>query len=190
MNHFLKSLLFLICLFILPSCKTVFGPPGSESDMPIPYPPHREYGLFVDGEPNKGFIVAEEGYYLWRDGNVWHIEANKRSRSMPLHADVPLFSGRILVEEGIISHLRLSETTHQYEVRIRGHDIAFRFDRRGDLEGFSFEIQPLAVKYCMTFDLLINGVFVSELVHLGRSMYRPKILPLVICPFIEKGFSD
>lgn len=109
---------------------------------------------------------------------------------MPLHADVPLFSGRILVEDGIISRLRLSETTHQYEVRVRDHDIRFRFDGRVDLEGFSFEIQPSAVKYCMTFDLLINGVFVPEYVHLGRSMCRPKILPLDICPFSEKGLPD
>lgn len=158
--------------------------------MPIPYPPDTEYELFVDGEPDRGFIAAEEGYYLWRDGNSWHIVANKKFRSIPIDGDVPLFSGRIHVENGIISHLRRSETTRQHDVRLRGRDITFEFEPLDDREGFSFRVQPRGVKYCISFDLRVNGAFVPELVHLGNTMHRPKILPLVICPYSEKGFPD
>lgn len=176
-------LLFLITL-VIAGCSTVLGPPDSESeDMNSPeFGTHNSrYDLFFDGRPNPGMFTTDGAYFLWRDGNVWHVRIARADRFRFDSSVTPVFTGEVKVDKGIVVNL----VKHQVDISNnvdQGKDgIAFRFKLRNDVEGFDFTVRPFGIRYCVTFDLKIDQKNDPAIVHLGKSMFVPNTLPIMSC---------
>jgi hypothetical protein len=174
-------LLLFLCIFLV-SCNTILGPPGSEPAMMeaagAPFP-HR---AMLEGQPDMSAIRAGGGYYLWRNGNTWHVRVAKSDRfGFETPGQPTIYSGSVRVETGVIVDLQKQNSTLLSDVRLKQKAVVFRFDLRNDVEGFDFSVRPFAPEYCLTFDLKRNKEQLPDIVHLGRSMFVPEILPLVAC---------
>lgn len=165
-------------------CSTVIGPPDSENGMD--HPPDFEaqssqYDLFFEGQPTPASFHAEGGYYVWRIGNTWHVRVAKSDRFRFDTTMTPVFSGQISISKGVISGLTRRLVDVQNKVR-QGQDIIdFRFRLRNDVEGFDFSVKPFGLRYCVTFDMRIDNASDPSIMHLGRSMFKPDVMPVTSC---------
>jgi hypothetical protein len=171
----------LLCLFVVGACNAVFGPPGSEPESALPPPGFSQrYDKFIEGEPDLRAIGVRGGYYIWKVGNFWHVRLVKFDR-LQRYPGGPRYSGNITVENGFIRNLIRQNTNPLDQLGVRSSDVSFSFELKYDREGFDFMIQPVGVEYCVSMDLVIEGMTGPDLVHLGRTMFIPNALPIRMC---------
>jgi hypothetical protein len=184
MKNITKIAFFVIWLSGILSCSTVLGPPGSGNELPPP-PPTSSLFLetIIEGQPDLSSSFDRGGYYVWKDGNFWHIRITRIDKPLDLYPDLPLFTGNIFVQGGIIFDLKKYNVGRYNDVRDRTNDITYRFKIKRDIEGFDFEIQPTDIEYCITLDLRVNRRSIPEYVHLGDTRHIPEILPIRVCTY-------
>lgn len=181
MAHARRVSVFILFIFTIAACDAVLGPPGSESELsqiPSALPPN--YDVFIEGEPNPNVITIKGGYYIWKIGNSWHVRV-ARTDIPHLGFRKDVFAGGVAVENGFIVNVQGLSAVPPDEVRAERNNIYFRYEVEKNVKGFDFSVQPISREYCISFDLQVNGVVTSELIHLGRSMFIPPVLPVAIC---------
>ncbi|MBA4373422.1 MAG: hypothetical protein C0402_11255 [Thermodesulfovibrio sp.] len=177
-----KVLLLALSGLLLSSCNAVLGPPGSEPSLLQPGGAQFPHTAMFEGQPDMSAIRAGGGYYLWRNGNAWHVRVAKSDRfGFETPGKPTIYSGSIQVESGVIAGLQAHNTTLLSDVRLKQKTVVFRLELRNDIEGFDFSVRPFGPEYCLTFDLKRNREQRPEIVHLGRSMFVPETMPLVAC---------
>lgn len=180
MVHTRRVLVFILFIFAITACDTVLGPPRSEPELPQPplTLPYR-YDMFIEGEPNLNAITIRGGYYIWKVANSWHVRV-ARTDVPHLGFQKDVFAGSVLVENGFVVMQRQNVLPPD-ELRFEKNNISFGFEVERSVKGFDFAVQPILREYCISFDLLVNGLASSELIHLGRSMFIPQSFPITIC---------
>lgn len=175
-----RVLVFILFIFVITVCDTVLGAPGSESEFPqTPLALPSRYDMFVEGEPNLNAITMRGGYYIWKVANSWHVRV---ARTDIPHPGFPrdVFAGSVLVENGFVVMQRQNVLPPD-SVRFERNSISFSFEVERSVKGFDFAVQPILREYCISFDLRVNGLATSELIHLGRSMFVPQEFPITMC---------
>ena len=184
MEYRLNFVFILLVSLVIAGCSTVLGPPDSETgpdDPQVFTAPTSQYDLFFVGQPNPGMFTTDGAYYLWRDGNVWHLRVARSESFRFESSQIPVFTGVITVDKGIVVNLLKHQVDVRNEVDQKKDGIVFRFRPRNDVEGFDFSVRPFGVRYCVTFDLRKDQVGDPSIVHLGRSMFVPDRMPLTSC---------
>lgn len=179
MKHSILKAALLFLILNLWACDTVLGPPGSEPPEPPPgsYVP---YDQMVEGQPNPSIITAQGGFFVWKEGNDWHVRTARLN--MP-HVVYPkdFVTGKIAVEAGLLVTNTRSATPPD-DIRVGINDIYFRFEVEKDVKGLDFSVRPTNVfGYCVNFDVQINNLTNTQWVYLGRTAYSPVPLPAKIC---------
>ncbi len=173
-----RKVLVIFLLFIS-GCAIIAGKTENDSGfMVLDSPLH--YEALVEGEPRMSLTV-EGGFYIWKTGNTWHVRiAKKESRGLKW-PEVPEFRGSIIIERGIpVRPVRVNQGPFN-EVRMYQDRVNFSFKPYNDVEGFDFEIKPYGNEYCITVDVMVNGIRRNDMVHLGWSRRTPDELPFRIC---------
>ena len=149
-----------------------------------------------DGRPSFSQSV-ELGYYLWRDGNSWHVRWTTKGRART-------FAGSISATGGSLKSFQRidvdSERKILYPGRGRlltivvgaptpsagrppvlkmGDDGKLNFDAltENDIDGFDFEVEDVDE---LRFDLAIDGSALPNRIMIGRKNKKPSELPLII----------
>ena len=182
MRKVLVRILILLTAFpFVISCSTVLGPPGSENEGPPPSLGIGPYDTFVEGEPNLSFLNVEGGCYIWRNGNSWHVRFAKSEKTRFEYPNYPVYEGELSVDEGFIQDFARFNTTIRSDLKVHHKDMSFHYELNNAIEGFDFRVRPLAVKYCVTFDIRENDMPMNRQVHLGKNIFNPDVMPLTIC---------
>lgn len=182
MKTIIKTALFIISISALMACSTIFGPPGSENELPpILSQPTPLLDRMIEGEPSTSLMPVKGGYYVWKADRTWHIRISNFEIPPILYSKGPYFTGMIFVNNGIISDVQKINVGPLTNVRYTMRDLSFRFEPTNDIEGFDFTIKPLDLQYCITLDLRVNGATIPNLVYLGSFMYIPDTLPITAC---------
>lgn len=180
--RYLKTVMTLLLLTAAGGCATIAG--VGEEPQPMPAVSEFPYDRYVEGRPNLDFRV-QGGFYLWREGNSWHVRAAEQLDRPRIPSAVwPVMTGRLSIENAIISDVRRVSLPPFDYVRQKRKDVSFRFEFRdlvGDARGFDFTVRPTSLDYCVTLDFLVDGVARPGIVHLGSFMHIPETLPLRIC---------
>jgi hypothetical protein len=174
--------LSLFAVVLIASCSTIMGPPDSDeifsTESPLSAYP---YDTLVQDQPNLDLITIRNGLYIWNNGKDWHVRVAKPvsyPRNDPFN---PVAEGRILAQNAKMIDIRLYNTTPGNFAKYGLNDIIFRFELRDTVEGFDFRLEPLGFEYCVSLDFQFNGITSPGLVHLGRTMHSPNVLPVPIC---------
>lgn len=149
-----------------------------------------------DGRPAFSQSV-ELGYYLWRDGDSWHVRWTTKGRART-------FAGSVSASSGSLKSFRRidvdSERKILYPGRGRlltvvvgapsasagrppvlkmGDDGKIIFDAltENDIDGFDFEVEDVDE---LRFDLEIDGSALPNRVMIGRKNQKPPALPLTL----------
>lgn len=185
---FLKYMPMLLAVALLATvsgCATIAGV-GEEGPQAMPPDTTFPYDRYVEGRPNLDFRV-QGGFYLWREGNSWHVRAAEQlDRPRTPSAVWPVMTGKISIENAILADVRQVNIPPLDYARQRRRTISFRFEFRdgmpgGEPRGFDFKVQPTSLDYCVTLEFLVDGVARPGIVHLGSFMHIPETLPLRIC---------
>ncbi len=170
--------LFSLLLF-LSGCAVIAGKTEDDSDFMIPNSA-LHYEAIIEGEPQFSLTV-EGGFYIWKTGNTWHVRIAKKESAGIKWPQVPEFSGSISIERGIpVRPVRINQGPFN-EVRMYQDMVNFNFRPYNDVEGFDFKIKPYGNEYCITVDVMVNGIRRIDMVHLGWSRRIPDELPFRIC---------
>jgi len=155
-----------------------------------------------DGRP--AFSGKElPAYYIWRDGNRWHVRWSSLTR-------VRYFTGSILADSSSLSDLRKVDPYREYTVmypqreklltvtlgdrhpaglandesfsrniRMKGKQmIVFSSNINDGVDGFDFTTTEGV--HTLTFDLMIEGKPALGIVYVGSEGTAPNSLPLVV----------
>lgn len=175
------KLLCILFLFGLSACATLLGPEPSEPESPALAPPPPYY-LYIEGEPGPVFVTTRGGLFIWKVGERWHVRVARTDIPNPAYPR-DIFIGNILVENGVLLVTEKQVLRPPDELRFMRNSLFFRLEVEGrqEIKEVRFTVQPVVREYCVSFDLTVNGLANPELVHLGRSLFRPAILPLRVC---------
>lgn len=170
-------------LMLIPSCATIAG--VNEEPLQRAVEPGFSYEKYIDGAPGTDMRV-EGGFYFWRTGNIWHVRlARKNIRPRSPGLTGPVVTGSLQIRDAVVYEITRHGMGMQDDVRQKMNDIYFAFelreDRPGDVEGFDFRLRPTGLDYCVTLDLMVEGVPRPGIVRLGSYMHIPEALPLNIC---------
>jgi len=173
----------LIALLLLSAaCDAILGPPGSESDYPaVPQVSSLPSDQLIEGQPNLKLINISGGYYVWKDGNSWHVWVSRLQGPPNSFSVRPFFSGVIQVDNGVIRDVDRTKISPPGQVHYTLRDLNYRIEPLTEIEGFNFNVRPMGSRYCIKLDLLVNNGSTPKLVHVGRSMYVVDTLPLTMC---------
>jgi hypothetical protein len=134
------------------------------TDTPEPTTPLAEPARSaVEGRPTDFRRGAPEAYWVWHDGNGWHLRTTTQSH---LHR----FSGRVWIPKGEVADVRMVRSEHNDRFRKSGSSMTFDFQTLGDEDGFDFKI---AEGNCTYFHLDIDGKPVPSRVFLGAKNVSP-----------------
>lgn len=182
MKNYTKIAAMLIFLVIATSCNTLLGPPGSESELTLPFPADSfPYDRLIEGQPNLNLLAVQGGIYIWKTGDNWHVRIAKVAHPPVPALREPVFTGNMHIENGLVVNVVKYNLNIRNDVNFRMNDIFFRIEPENTIEGFDFQIKPTSISYCTMLDFRINGAMIPDTVHLGNSMFIPKGLPLTIC---------
>jgi len=173
----------LASLLLAAGCATIAGV-GEEPQEQPPYPT-APYDRYVEGRPSLD-PRTNGGFYIWREGNLWHVRVAEKFNRPQLPTPVwPVITGVISVENGFVADVRKVNVPPLDFVRFRQDEITYRFELRegsiGQVMGFDFQIRPTLIDYCVTLEVLVDGVPRPGIVHLGTFMHNPETLPFRIC---------
>ena len=184
MKSQIKKIIIVVMLVVLSTaCNTILGPPGSESDYPaVPQVSSLPSDQLIEGQPNLKLINISGGYYVWKVGNSWHLRVSRLEGPPTSFSMRPFFSGVISVDGGgVVRNVDRTKISPSNQVHYTLKEINYRIEPMADIEGFDFNVNPLANRYCITLDLRVNGGLTPKLVHVGRSMYVVDTLPVTMC---------
>lgn len=186
MKYAINITALLICFFAVTSCGTIAGVSESDSESTLtPSDSSFPYDQYIVGKPNQDMTLYG-GFYIWKTGNSWHVRmAQKVDRPKLLQSVWPVITGSIKVENALTLDLKEQDLGAFDKVIYRRDTISFKFELREgfshDIEGFDFKVQPKGPEYCITLDLMVDGIPRPGIVHLGSYMNLPESLPLTIC---------
>lgn len=142
-------------------------------------------------------------YYVWHDGNRWHVRWSSLSR-------VRNFKGSVVADSGSLGDLRQADRANEFgamypnhpqlltvtvgrpspndlssatpfesSVRMKGKQtITFSSKTSDSVDGFDFT--PDDAVHTLTFDLMIEGKPAEAIIHLGSESSPPDSLPIVV----------
>ena len=188
MRYTVKFVVLMALLLTAGSCKTIAGvsEKGEEETPPPGFTSTFPYDRYVEGRPVLD-LRAQGGFYIWRTGNLWSVRMARKIEPHPVLPPIwPVVTGSISVENALTVDVRRQNVNLWNDVRPKRNDIFFKFEIRDDIrghdiEGFDFTVKPLALDYCVTIELMVDGVPRPGIVHLGNFMHIPDTLPLRIC---------
>lgn len=180
----LKTLVVIPFITMLISCDLLLGKPDSRPIEPdLDRDAAFSYETIIEGEPDSIHYSLYDGYIVWKTGNTFHVRIIKDQTS---RENIKVFySGNIRIRNAIIDR-----PIEKYEARFsrifeKEHDISYEFeffsDERSSDRGFDFSLTPLFMEYCVTFDLLINGVLIPDRIRLGSFFQEPEMIPPTVC---------
>ncbi len=159
-----------------------------------------------DGKPTFAEGV-DLSYYVWRDGNTWHIRWTTKGK-------MRRFSGSVVAEEGELKSLKRIDVEAERRVLYPGraprvvygprgrphilrgrapvvvereqdkiekdgdHKIVFRAWTNDDIDGFDFKVDEKVRS--LRFVLEIDSKQVPQWVEMGRHNEKAKSLPLIV----------
>jgi hypothetical protein len=179
MDTMRKAILIILFIF-LGGCNFILGKDDSgtrpgEPGMVEPY------DLYIEGQPDGALMRIEGGYYIWKTGNTFHVRTTGPER-LRITPPVPVFSGIIHVDTGFVINVVRQNLAPFDEVRLSAHDLGFHIELKNDIAGFDFDIRPaFGSHYCLTLEPRYNAALDPRMVHLGRTMFIPRSLPLTAC---------
>ena len=161
---------------------------------------------FYDGRPAFG-EGTELGYYLWRDGDTWHlrwttvgrmrafagfVEASGGKLKSLKRIDVEseskvLYPGRprrVVVGPRGRAHVRggrapVVVSRDQDKIEKDGDSrIVFNARTNDDIDGFDFKVDDNVES--LRFRLEIDGRPAPNLIEAGKNNYKPKTIPLIV----------
>jgi hypothetical protein len=180
-KRILVAVALITCFLATTACETILGP--SESQPPLPENPpflSQPYDMQVEGAPNLNLITVKGGYYIWKDGNSWHVRL-ARTDTQPRNFPDDVFTGTIRVEGGYITNVETQNVQFPDDMRPDPGNILYRFEIQRDVKGINFRVRPVISEYCITFDVHVNGLANPEFIRLGSAMVVPDTVPLQMC---------
>ncbi|MCL4475405.1 MAG: hypothetical protein M1508_04145 [Nitrospirae bacterium] len=181
-DHAAGVTMLIFCLLAAAGCDVILGPPGYEPPLssnppgePIPL------DMVIEGEPNLNLITVRGGYYIWKTGDTWNMRVAKTD--MPHITAFPkdVFTGAVSVENGFIANVVNQNVKPFDDVRSTPNGILFRLEGEREIKGMSFQVQPMGIEYCVSFDLRVNGAASPQYVFLGKALYVPEAVPMRVC---------
>ena len=169
------------CFFATAACDTILG--SSELQPPLPGNPpilSQPYDMLIQGEPNLNLITVKGGYYVWTDGNSWHVWV-ARTDAQPRNFPYDFFTGAIRVEGGYITNVETPSIRPPDDIRLEQGSIFYRLEVQREVKGINFRVRPILSECCITFDLQVNGLASAEYIRLGRGMVTPDTAPIKMC---------
>jgi len=109
-------LLVMLSALATASCDAVLGPPGSGEDIPFPSRPSafgRAYEHLLEGRPDQTAMRLRGGYYVWKEGDRWHIRVSRVEGPPTMYGPGPVFTGTVFVENGFISGIDTGQATER-----------------------------------------------------------------------------
>jgi hypothetical protein len=187
MNTKLASLLFVAsAISALPACVIVNDPPRSQTAAPAPAavaaqpawqdPPaapaaNEEYKGIAEGRPPQFHSGQVESFWVWHDGNGWHVRTTT-------HTQNHRFSGRVWGLRGEVGNVRATRTEWNDRFHHEGNQMAFDFHTQGGEDGFDFGI---AEGDCAQFYLLVDGQSNPGRVFIGAGEKHPTGAAFRLC---------
>jgi len=180
--------LLLLSLFLV-SCATIIG---TEEDEPPPGVPLPEtyavssfYNRYVQGKPDMD-LRLEGGIYIWRRGNSWSVRVARRIGDVKERAVFgSVYSGTVQVKGASLVDVKRHRINPTGDLRSIKNEIVFKIEQGdtvgNDIEGFDFKARPTGLDYCVTFEILKDGVARPDIVRLGSFRHKIEELPLKIC---------
>jgi len=174
--------------------------------LAIPSVSHAQANVY-EGRPT--FAEGTDlGYYIWKDGNRWHVRWTTKGASRR-------FTGSVTSDAGELKSLKRIDVESESRVlypgrpshvvigprgRVRGvaggrapvvvtkdqdkiekdgdHRIIFNALTTGDIDGFDFTTEDETRD--LTFTMQVNGQPMPGIIQVGKDNIRPRRLPLVV----------
>jgi hypothetical protein len=125
--------------------------------------------ISADGRPEILMIDQSRRYYVWRDGQGWHLRSSSQKTNT--------FEGRIVIKNGIISRCRpigidsKGVNADGWRLNRERNSLNFVMNTEKSLDGFDFDIAKEAT--AIEFDLLIAGERTPKRIFVGKAGKRP-----------------
>lgn len=119
----------------------------------------------IQGRPASIDTSTSAGYYIWQEGNRWHVRTVNAGMQR-------LFTGMVETD-GTFSDVSTqpSEKVERVAVNVRSEKIEFHFNSLAKSDGFSFTIQN---SQNAKFTLYLDGLPIEpSSIHLGRQNRHP-----------------
>ena len=128
---------------------------------------------FATGVP-VGFDGGDSaGVYLWHDDGGWHLRVTHKNDAHQVYTGVLTTSGTFFAVEPV--KLERSDT---FRVGPRDHEIAFRLNNYGGVDGVDFRTHCASQ---ITFQLKVDGHELETFqVHIGHDATNPTSVPFTV----------
>ncbi len=134
-----------------------------------------------DGQP-KGYDKAPDGptYYLWRDGDVWHLRTKTKKKTHQFHGLIRIKGGtvkKIYNFSGLEAQPRKKGKKGQAAPADIGrwndarNEIEFKFRTSGGEDGFDFQLSDKATD--LSLDLKLDGYEHRGRIVVGKDAQTP-----------------
>ena len=132
---------------------------------------------------------TELGYYIWKDGQRWHVRWTTMGASRR-------FTGSVAADAGELHSLKRVDVESESRVLYPGRApvvvtkdqdkiekdgdsrIVFNALTTGDIDGFDFTTDDKTSE--LRFTMQVNGQPMPNIIEVGRNNERPHRLPLVV----------
>lgn len=180
MKKSMRMIVFLCLMAGITGCAAIVGEPLPDDELMASPDADFPLDFYMEGQPNEGLFNAEGGYFLWRNNNVFSVRISKQGFAA-IFPPGPMFTGAIRASRGMILSVRRYNLAAPDHVKYAAGNVDFRLELRDEVSGFDFEVEPIGIEYCVTFDLRYNGMAAPQMVHLGPTMFIPATMPISVC---------
>jgi hypothetical protein len=129
----------------------------------------------ASGKPGSLHPGAPMAYWIWRDGNGWHLRTTTAKNN---HR----FNGRFKGQGAEVQNARMTRAEAKDKFKVEGGLVTFDFMTTGHEDGMDFEMPANSPNACVDFELLIDGKYQPANVVVGAGEQRPKDGHFVSCP--------
>lgn len=125
--------------------------------------------ISADGRPENLVSDQSRRYYIWHDGQGWHLRSSSQKTNT--------FEGRIVINNGFISRCRpigidsKGVNADAWRMNRERTTLNFVMNTEKSLDGFDFDIAKEAT--AIEFDLLIAGERTPKRIFVGKAGKHP-----------------
>jgi hypothetical protein len=134
--------------------------------------------LLIDVDPQgepRGYDGLPDGptYFLWRDGDVWHLRTKTRKLARQFSGTVKVRGGTLKLQDhaGLERNRKRRRVVDIGRVNDLNNKIDFKFRTMGREDGFDFKVSKTAT--AVEFDLKLDGYEHRGNIRIGRAGQSP-----------------
>ena len=124
-----------------------------------------------EGKPPSMKSGAPENYWVWHDGQGWHLRTTTAKNEH-------LFYGRVVSSTGEVKTVKAISQERNDEILLDQGQVKFEFSTHGAMDGFDFTVPDGA---CVSFHLFVDKQDAKGKITVGASEKQPPSNHFKIC---------